>query len=520
MTDLNIRPIKTALVSLSDKAGLDRLATLLAKANVKILSTGNTAKKIRELGIEVTEVADVTGMAEMLDGRVKTLHPKIHGGILANRQLPSHIEQLAAQDIDAIDLVAVNLYPFEKVAAQEDADESSLIENIDIGGPTMIRAAAKNHGDVAILTDPADYERLGEELDNHEGTTLEFRRHLALKAFARTAHYDQLISETLNLRLSKVEMPAATALRYGENPHQKAWVVHQDAQTIPLAQTAPLQGKALSYNNLLDADAAIFSLRCLADNAPAGRTGTVVIKHCTPCGAAWGTDASAVWQDALSGDPMSAFGGIVATGFEVDATTASLMAEIFLEVIVAPSFTDEARTVFARKKNLRLLEIPSLLTAPLPKTQTRSIFGGLLKQEHDMPLKDFTQAKVVTTRQPTEAEWAALDLAFRLCTPVKSNAITFTNATKLLGAGGGQTSRVDAVDLAVKKATQHQHDLKGAALGSDAFFPFPDGVEAAHAAGITAIAQPGGSKKDPEVIARANELGITMVMTAERHFRH
>ena len=227
-----------------------------------------------------------------------------------------------------------------------------------------------------------------------------------------------------------------------------------------------------------------------------------------------------VWQEALSGDPMSAFGGIVATGFEVDGQTASLMAEIFLEVIVAPAFSEEAKAIFARKKNLRLLEIPNLLSAPLPKEQTRSVFGGLLKQEHDQPFKDFSEAKVVTKRQPTEQEWAALDLAFRMSTPVKSNAITFTNATKLLGAGGGQTSRVDAVELAVKKATQHNHDLKGAALGSDAFFPFPDGVEAAHAAGITAIAQPGGSKKDPEVIARADELGLTMVLTGERHFRH
>tara|TARA_B100000683_G_scaffold275729_1_gene327411 strand:- start:2384 stop:3946 length:1563 start_codon:yes stop_codon:yes gene_type:complete len=520
MSAQHIRSIKTALISLSDKSGLETLATMLSEAGVRMLSTGNTAKKIRELGLDVTDVADVTGVAEMLDGRVKTLHPNIHGGILADRQKESHLRQLNDLNIHAIDLVAVNLYPFEKTAAKEDVSETALIENIDIGGPTMIRAAAKNHGDVVVLTDPQDYTRLGQELQEHQGTTLSFRRYLALKAFARTAQYDQHIVENLNLKLSQVEQPAAKELRYGENPHQKAWVLHRDDASVPLAQAVPLQGKALSYNNLLDADAAVFSLRCLTDGAPANKKGTVVIKHGSPCGAAWGDTSQAVWQDALSGDPQSAFGGIVATGFEVDGDTAALMAEIFLEVIVAPGFSQEAKDIFARKKNLRLLEIPTLLSAPLPEKQTRSVLGGVLKQNHDVPFTGLPNAQVVTERQPTPEEWAALDLAFRLCTPVRSNAITFTNATKLLGAGGGQTSRVDAVELAVKKSLQHDHILEGAAMGSDAFFPFPDGVEAAYAAGIRAVAQPGGSKKDNEVIARANELGMTMVFTGERHFRH
>lgn len=539
----NANPIRRALISVSDKRGLAALGHALKARDVEILSTGGTAKLLESEGIATTEVADYTGFPEMLDGRVKTLHPKVHGGLLGRRDLESHQEQMKAHDIAPIDLVVVNLYPFEQVAAKDDAKWDDLIENIDIGGPSMLRSAAKNHAAVTVVCDPDDYADVIAEIKADGATTLQTRQALALKVFARTAAYDAAIAETLAAKheaqsdadasaslppVIRVGGPRLARLRYGENPHQGAGVYATHKDALDLASAAPLQGKALSYNNLLDADAALFSLRCLVDHNAAAKTapGTVVIKHGTPCGAALGDRPLTAWQAALSGDPVSAFGGIVATSHTVDEEAALAMAEVFLEVILAPDFTDEARAVFAKKKNLRLMAMENLVTAPLPAQQIRSIAGGLLVQDHDRPFSNIREANVVTKRQPTDEEWAALDVAFRMCTAVRSNAITFAQGQSagkgphLIGAGGGQTSRVDAAKIAVEKATTHNHSLSGSAMGSDAFFPFADGVLVGLDAGATAVAQPGGSKRDDEVIAACDERGATMVFTGERHFRH
>ena len=543
---LDVLPIRRALISVSDKAGLAVLAAALVRRNVEVLSTGGTAKALREYGCKVTEVADYTGFPEMLDGRVKTLHPKIHGGLLARRDFPAHMEHIAAHDIAPIDLVVVNLYPFEKIAGQADASWEELIENIDIGGPSMLRSAAKNHDAVTVICDPADYDDVIVALDVVGGTAHAQRRRLALKVFARTAAYDAAIAARLTLKheLEQPEdrrEPCASAglgeflpligkrtasLRYGENPHQQAAVYKTttSAKELDLASIEPLQGKELSYNNLLDADAALYALRCLVDGSGDGPAAAVVIKHNTPCGAARAATPTLAWQHALAGDPVSAFGGIVAFATAVDGACAKAMSDTFLELIVAPRFDDEAREVLSRKSQLRLLEIPGLMTRPLPRHAVRSIPGGLLVQQHDRVPLTVRNGTVATTRQPTEAEWLALDLAWRLCAPVKSNAITLVNAVdgqvRLVGAGGGQTSRVDSARIAVAKATEHGHSLVNAAAGSDAFFPFADGLVVLADAGITAVAQPGGSKRDDEVVAAANARGMTMVLMGTRHFRH
>lgn len=516
---------KLALLSVSNKDGIVDFGTGLVDAGYTLLSTGGTARALRDAGLEVTDVSAYTGHPEILDGRVKTLHPKVHGGLLARRDDDAHLTALDDHDISCIDVVAVNLYPFQEVA-KKNAEWDVLIENIDIGGPSMLRSAAKNHAAVTVVCDPADYADVLRQLQ--AGTDLSTRKKLALKAFAHTAAYDAFITQTLTARVAADDANTLTppvvdgeaiALRYGENPHQAACVLPTEDGGVPLAQVAPLQGKALSYNNLLDADAAFFALRCLVDgkgDAP----GCVIIKHGTPTGAAQHAEAKEAFLRAKSGDPLSAFGGIVAMSGTVDEDTALAMGEMFLEVIVAEHFSDDAKAVFAKKKNLRLLELPTLRTASLPTVQTRSVAGGLLVQEHDRAFTGIRDANVVTQRAPTDAEWDALDLAFRMSTAVRSNAITFANAEKLLSAGGGQTSRVDAVELAVKKAAQHGHRVDGAAMGSDAFFPFADGVLAAIQAGITCVAQPGGSKRDEEVIAACNEHNVAMVMTGERHFRH
>lgn len=519
--------IRTALLSVSDKSGLVPLATALADRGVTLLSTGGTARALRDAGLDVTDVADVTTFPEMLDGRVKTLHPAIHGGLLARRDRPAHMDALKAHGIAAIDLVVVNLYPFEQVAAQH-ADTETLIENIDIGGPSMLRSAAKNHASVTVLTSPADYAPFLDEFGPSGETSAAFRAAMAVRTFERTAAYDAYIAQTLRPRLADDQARTTLVqsaqdgrvLRYGENPHQAATVyTERGAGAIALAGTAPLQGKALSYNNLVDADAAIFALRCLTDGGPA-RPSAVVLKHNTPCGAGTGSTLAEAWTRALSGDPVSAFGGIVAVSHVVDAETAEAMRPVFLEVLLAPGFTEAARTVLAKKKNLRLIALENLVTGTMRAAQTRTIAGGLLVQESDAVTTAVTKGTVVTSRAPTDAEWAALDMAWRTVAAVKSNAITLAHADTLIGAGGGQTSRVEAVELAIGRARRHGHNLRGAALGSDAFFPFPDGVAAAAAAGITAIAQPGGSKRDAAVIAAADALGIAMVCTGTRHFRH
>ncbi|OGQ22091.1 MAG: bifunctional phosphoribosylaminoimidazolecarboxamide formyltransferase/IMP cyclohydrolase [Deltaproteobacteria bacterium RBG_16_71_12] len=537
MTALDVVPIRRALVSVSDKTGLADLGRALAARKVEVLSTGGTAKALREAGCAVKEVAEFTGFTEMLDGRVKTLHPKIHGGLLGRRDDPKHLAQMEQHGIVPIDLVVVNLYPFEKIAGQADAHWDELIENIDIGGPSMLRSAAKNHDAVAVVCDPSDYPELLAALDVAGGTTLSERRKWALKVYARTASYDGAIAARLALKV-ETEMGAdaepcvkaglgqvlaivgarTSSLRYGENPHQLAAVYTTSGEALDLAGAVPLQGKELSYNNLLDADAATFALKCLTEGD--ARPAAAIIKHNTPCGAARGVSLIEAWKRALAGDPVSAFGGIVAFSHPVDGETAMAMAEVFLEVIVAPGFTAEARAAFAKKSALRLLEIANLASAPLPRLAFRSIAGGLLVQEHDRPTVNVREGKVVTRRAPTDAEWAALDLAFRLCAPVKSNAITLVKDDMLLAAGGGQTSRVDSAKIAVAKAAEHKHDVRGAALGSDAFFPFADGLQVGIDAGVTAVAQPCGSKRDDEVIKAADAAGIAMVFTGRRHFRH
>jgi phosphoribosylaminoimidazolecarboxamide formyltransferase/IMP cyclohydrolase len=548
---LDVIPIRRALISVSDKTGLPELGKALARAKVEVLSTGGTAKALREVGLEVIDVATHTGFPEMLDGRVKTLHPKIHGGLLGRRDFPRHMEQMQAHGIASIDLVVVNLYPFEKIAGQTDASWEELIENIDIGGPAMLRSAAKNHDSVVVVCDPADYEDLIVALDVGGSTAHQMRRRLALKVFARTAAYDAAIAARLTLK-HEIELPEehreacaaaglgevlpmvghrTSTLRYGENPHQLAAVysVPSLRKELDLATALPLQGKELSYNNLLDADAAVFALRCLIDGQDKreAKTGAVVIKHNTPCGAALSSSPSSSWKQALKGDPLSAFGGIVAVGGIIDDHTAHAMSDVFLEVVVAAGFTDGAREIFAKKTQLRLLAIPDLVTAPLPRLSARSIPGGLLMQQHDGVPRSVREAKVVTKRAPTDDEWRALDLAWRLCAPVKSNAITLAKVDPvsggdvvLIASGGGQTSRVDSARIAVSKAKEHKHDPAGSSCGSDAFFPFADGLIVLADAGVAAVAQPGGSKRDDEVIAAADSRNLAMVFVGERHFRH
>jgi len=537
MSTLDHVVVRRALVSVSNKDGLLPLCRALHARDVEILSTGGTATLLREAGLPVKDVSAHTGFPEMLDGRVKTLHPMIHGGLLGRRDLDAHRDAMAAHGIAPIDLVVVNLYPFEQVARKPDASLEALIENIDIGGPSMLRSAAKNHDAVCVLTDPADYDEARAAIESTGGTTLTFRRRMALQVFQRTARYDAEIATTLERALARgldddESKDAARglgrffartgrrgeALRYGENPHQRAAVYATGTDALDLAGAVPLQGKALSYNNLLDAEAALFTLRFLVDGTT--RVGAAIIKHGTPCGAARRSTPAEAWKYALAGDPVSAFGGIVAFSHPVDEATATAMGDVFLEVVIAPAFTDGARDVFAKKKNLRLLAIDELARAPLPAHTVRSIPGGVLVQEHDRPFADIRAAKVVTKRAPTDDEWAALDVAFRACAAVRSNAITLVKDEMLLGAGGGQTSRVDAAKLAVEKARAHGHTLTGAALGSDAFFPFADGLLVGVLAGVRAVVQPGGSKNDPDVIAAADAHGVAMVFTDERHFRH
>ena len=525
---LDVIPIRRALISVSDKSGLSELAAALVRAKVDVLSTGGTAKALREFGVTVTEVADHTGFPEMLDGRVKTLHPKIHGGLLGRRDDSSHLAQMKAHDIAPIDLVVVNLYPFEKIAGQADASWDELIENIDIGGPSMLRSAAKNHDAVTVVCDPADYADLIVALDVVGGTAHALRRRLALKHEMELPEdrREPCVAGGLGALYPLVGR-RTSSLRYGENPHQHGAVYRTAtlSHELDLASVEPLQGKELSYNNLLDADAAIYALRCVIDKqSVAAASAAVVIKHNTPCGAARATSAAAAWALAKAGDPTSAFGGIVAFASDVDAACAEAMADTFLEVVIAPGFSDEARTILAKKAQLRLLAVPGLVTLALPHHATRSIPGGMLVQQHDGVPRAVREGTVVSKRAPTDDEWTALDLAWRLCAPVKSNAITLARiddgVAHLIGAGGGQTSRVDSARIAVSKAAEHGHTVTGSAAGSDAFFPFADGLLVLADAGVTAVAQPGGSKRDDAVIAAADARGMAMVMMGERHFRH
>ncbi len=516
--------IQRALISVSDKAGLVPLAGALAAHGAEILSTGGSARALREAGIAVTEVADHTGFPEILDGRVKTLVPQIHGGILGRRDLPAHVAQMEQHGIAPIDLVCVNLYPFEATVAAG-ASAAECIENVDIGGPALIRAAAKNHDHVAVLTDPAQYDALLAELQEHGGTTHALRVRLAGEAYARTAAYDAAIAawfardQAFPPRLT-LSGTLRQTLRYGENPHQQA-AFYVNGTRPGVASAIQVQGKELSYNNLNDTDAAF---ECVAEfDGPA----VVIVKHANPCGVAVAGTTAAAWDLALRCDPTSAFGGIVALNRTLDAGTAERIAAIFTEVIIAPDADPDARAILARKKNLRLLLTGGLPDPAAPGITVRSVSGGFLAQSRDAGRVDPAALRVVTRRAPTATELADLVFAFRVCKHVKSNAIVYAKGAATVGIGAGQMSRVDSARIAgwkgaeAARAAGLDHPLtQGSVVASDAFFPFADGLQAAIAAGATAVIQPGGSVRDHEVIAAADAAGVAMVLTGMRHFRH
>jgi phosphoribosylaminoimidazolecarboxamide formyltransferase/IMP cyclohydrolase len=524
MTD--IVPIRRALISVSDKTGLVEFARALAALGVELLSTGGSAKAIREAGVAVTDVSEHTGFPEILDGRVKTLVPQIHGGILGRRDLPAHLAQMEQHGIAPIDLVAVNLYPFEATVARGAAFDE-CVENIDIGGPALIRAAAKNHDFVAVLTEPGHYAEVLAELQAHAGTTLALRRRLAGEAYARTASYDAAIASWFAAQRDEQFPPRLTVsgtlrqgLRYGENPHQQAAFYVTDARP-GVASAVQVQGKELSYNNLNDTDAAF---ECVAEFAAPT---VVIVKHANPCGVASAATLAEAWDAALRCDPVSAFGGIIAVNRTLDEAAAERFAAIFTEVIVAPDATEGARAVLARKKNLRLLLTGDLPDPAAPGLTFRSLSGGFLAQSRDAGRITRETLKVVTQRAPTEAELDDLIFAFRVCKHVKSNAIVYAKGGATVGVGAGQMSRVDSARIAGWKSEAAAQAAglpgklaEGSVVASDAFFPFADGLEAAVAAGATAVIQPGGSMRDAEVIAAADAAGVAMVLTGMRHFRH
>jgi len=521
--------IKTALLSVSDKTGLVEFARGLTNFGVILLSTGGTAKLLRDSGISVTEVSDHTGFPEMLDGRVKTLHPKIHGGILARRDLPAHADALRGAGITTIDLVVVNLYPFAQAVARADCTLEEAIENIDIGGPAMVRSAAKNHAHVAVVTDPADYAAILAEMSAAGGAVGETTRFkLAQKAFSHTAAYDGAISNYLTAlgsdgaraafpRRLNLNFELTQALRYGENPHQSA-AFYKDLDPAPgsLARYAQLQGKELSYNNIADADAAwecVKSFDSVGNNAAC-----VIVKHANPCGVAVAADSLAAYRLAFATDPTSAFGGIIAFNRELDAATAAAVAEQFVEVLIAPQVNVAARAVLAKKENVRVLEVP--LAPGANAYEMKRVGGGLLVQTADNFSVSAADLKVVTKVKPTPQQQDDLLFAWRVAKFVKSNAIVFCGNGRTLGVGAGQMSRIDSARIAAIKAQHAGLALAGSVVASDAFFPFRDGLDVVAEAGAIAVIQPGGSLRDEEVIAAADERGIAMVFTGHRHFRH
>ncbi len=530
----DIVKIGRALISVSDKTGLVDLGRALAGRGVEILSTGGTAAALGEAGLPVVDVAQVTGFPEMMDGRVKTLHPRIHGGLLAIRADPSHQAALIANDIATIDLVIVNLYPFEATLGRGASFEDK-IENIDIGGPALVRGAAKNHEDVVVIVDVADYAGLLAELEGRDGATcLAFRRRMAQKAYARTAAYDAAISNWLAAEIGEttpkwrafggVLHESFGALRYGENPHQGA-ALYLTAETRPGVATArQVQGKALSYNNINDTDAAY---ELVAEFDPAETAAVAIIKHANPCGVAVGGTLLEAYEKALACDSVSAFGGIVALNRRLDAAAAKKIVEIFTEVIIAPEADDEAIAIVASKKNLRLM-IAGSLPDPRAKSLTvRTVAGGLLVQDRDSGALDEATLKVVTKRAPTPAELADLKMAWKVAKHVKSNAIVYVKDGSTAGVGAGQMSRIDSARVAALKALDAakaagwpEPRTQGSVVASDAFFPFADGLLSAIEAGAAAVIQPGGSVRDAEVIAAADEAGVAMVFTGIRHFRH
>ena len=511
-----------AIISVSNKAGVVELARGLAELKFEVYSTGGTHKALDEAGVAVGSVSDITGFPAILDGRVKTLHPAVHGGILARRDRPAHMEELARSGIGAIDLVAVNLYPFVQTVVREGVSLEEALENIDIGGPTMIRAAAKNFPHVLVLVDPADYPRALELLRAGQ-VSLDERRRLALKAFQHVASYDTAIAQYLRADAEafpeEMTLPLRKlfSLRYGENPHQKAAVYREESvlwggQAWGIAAAEQLHGKELSYNNFLDAEAA---WRAALDFASPT---AVVVKHTNPCGLASHNDLTEAYRRALAGDPVSAFGGIVAVNRELTAAVAAEMAKTFYEIVVAPAFAEEALAILRKKQDLRILRVdPKAAIGCATALDYRRISGGFLAQEPDAYADDSIELKVVTKRAPSEEEVADLRFAWRVAKHVKSNAIVLAKDRALLGMGAGQPNRVTSVHLALRRAEER---ARGAVLGSDAFFPFPDGVEMAAEGGVTAIIQPGGSIRDEATIAAADAHGVAMVFTGIRHFKH
>jgi phosphoribosylaminoimidazolecarboxamide formyltransferase/IMP cyclohydrolase len=547
--------IQRAILSVTDKTGLVDFARQLSALGIELISTGGTAKLLREAGIQVKDISELTGFPEMLDGRVKTLHPKVHGGILHRRENPAHTAAVAEHGIQPIDMVVVNLYAFEQTAAKPGVAFEELIENIDIGGPSMIRSAAKNFHDVAVVTSPADYAAIAEELARTQGSlSLETKWRLAQKAFATTAAYDSAIASTLeaipdvatdHVGTGALARPAERSsaatfphilrlsfhktldLRYGENPHQKA-AMYSDGSGVGVANARQLQGKELSYNNIVDLQAAWdlaqeFDPSFAANDEPNDEPFCAIIKHTNPAGAATGKTLAEAYKRALECDPVSAFGGVIGVNRAVDGEAAEEMHKLFLEVIAAPGFDDSAKTIFTTKKNLRLVEVKA---AP-QKWTLKNVSGGVLLQDADSRTLQDVDLKVVSQRAPTPEETRAMLFAWKVCKHVKSNAIVYARDGQTLGVGAGQMSRVDSARIATMKlatmklgALKAQLPLKGMVAASDAFFPFPDGVEEIANAGATAIIQPGGSQRDPEVIAAADRLGLAMLFTGVRHFRH
>jgi len=523
MTQTNRTPIKTALISVSDKTGITEFAKALADAGVRILSTGGTSRLLTENNIPVTEVSEHTGFPEIMDGRVKTLHPKIHGGILGRRGIDDEVMHL--NGIDPIDLVVVNLYPFQATVARDDCSLDMAIENIDIGGPAMLRAAAKNHAWVTVVVNPEDYARVIDEM-NAGGISQPTRFDLAVKTYEHTAQYDGAIanylgriqddgskadfSRTFNLQLYKVQ-----EMRYGENPHQKA-AFYKEAQPaeVSVASASQIQGKELSYNNLADTDAALECVKSFDEPA------CVIVKHANPCGVAVADSSMAAYERAYKTDPTSAFGGIIAFNRPLDADVAAeIIKRQFVEVIIAPKVTDAAAAVLKQKPNVRVLACGQWQT-PVPGLDFKRVNGGLLVQDRDLGMVTQADLKVVSQRQPSEQELSDLMFAWKVAKFVKSNAIVYVKNKMTIGVGAGQMSRVYSAKIAGIKAADENLEVKGSVMASDAFFPFRDGIDAAHEAGITAVIQPGGSMRDEEVIAAANEHGMAMVFTGMRHFRH
>jgi phosphoribosylaminoimidazolecarboxamide formyltransferase/IMP cyclohydrolase len=519
--------ITRALISVSDKTGIEDFARALQGLGVEILSTGGTARLLADAGVAVVEVSDYTGFPEMMDGRVKTLHPKIHGGILGRRGTDEAVMEKHA--IPPIDLVVVNLYPFEQTVARDDCDLPLAIENIDIGGPTMLRAAAKNHAAVTVVVDSADYARVLDELKHNGGTVSDATRYdLAVKTFEHTARYDGAIANylggraldgavsefprTMNLQFRQVQ-----TMRYGENPHQRAaFFIEHEPQEASVSTATQLQGKELSYNNVADTDAALECVKCFTEG-PA----CVIVKHANPCGVALGETPLAAYDQAFRTDPTSAFGGIIAFNRPLDAETAGAIIERqFVEVIIAPSVDDDALALLAAKKNVRVLSCGQWDDVPVPGLDFKRVNGGLLVQDRDLGQVNETDLKVVTKRAPTEHEARDLLFAWRVGKFVKSNAIVYCRDAMTIGVGAGQMSRVYSARVAALKAADEGLEVKGSVMASDAFFPFRDGIDQAAEAGIVAVIQPGGSLRDEEVIAAADEHGMAMVFTGMRHFRH